>query len=303
MFILAAFTRLPVPVQATLLMSAAMVFFTSMGVFIRLSSQNLHVLEVVFFRNFLAVLLMVPWIMGHGVSALKTDKYGLYGLRAAINLTAMAAGFAAITMIPLAEATALGFTAPLFATIGAVLVLGEVIRVRRVAALAAGFLGMLLVLRPGLESLSLGALLALGNALGISITALVVKKLTATERPEAIVLWMVLLQSPFSLIPALFVWTRPDPMTWLWLFCLAGAGTAGHVCWTRACGLAEITQLQPLEFIKLPLIGVMGFLLFGEEPTVWIWLGGAVIFCSTAYISHREAVLARRSARERKNGG
>jgi drug/metabolite transporter (DMT)-like permease len=86
-------------------------------------------------------------------------------------------------------------------------------------------------------------------------------------------------------------------MTWLWLFCLAGAGTLGHMCWTRACGLAEITQLQPLEFIKLPLIAVMGFLLFGEEPSIWVWLGGAVIFCSTAYISHREAVLARRKVR------
>ncbi len=301
MFMFAAFTRLPVPVKATLLMSTAMVFFTSMGIFIRLASENLHVLEVVFFRNFLAVVLMAPWIMGYGFSALKTDKYSLYSLRAVINLVAMAAGFAAITMIPLAEATALGFTAPLFATIGAVLVLGEVIRARRVAALAAGFVGMLLVLRPGMEAMSIGALLALGNAFGIAITALVVKKLTATERPEAIVLWMVLLQSPLSLVPALFVWTWPDPMTWLWLFCLAGAGTAGHVCWTRACGLAEITQLQPLEFIKLPLIAVVGYLLFGEEPTVWVWLGGAVIFCSTAYISHREALLARRSAR--KKGG
>lgn len=126
MSIPAAFKRLPAPVRATLLMSAAMVFFTSMGIFIRLASENLHVLEVVFFRNFLAVVLMAPWIMGYGFSALSTKKYGLYSLRAVINLVAMAAGFAAITMIPLAEATALGFTAPLFATIDAVLVLGEV---------------------------------------------------------------------------------------------------------------------------------------------------------------------------------
>ena len=299
---IAAFSRLPATVRATLLMSTAMVFFTSMGLFIRLSSETLHVLEVVFFRNFLAVVLMAPWIMQQGLGALRTEKYGLYSLRAAVNLVAMAAGFAAITMIPLAEATALGFTAPLFATIGAVLVLGEVIRARRVAALVAGFVGMLIVLRPGMEAITPGALLALGNALGISITALVVKKLTATERPEAIVLWMVLLQSPLSLVPALFYWTWPDPMTWLWLFCLAGAGTLGHMCWTRACGLAEITQLQPLEFIKLPLIAVMGFLMFGEEPSVWVWLGGAVIFGSTAYISHREAVLARRKVRESLDG-
>lgn len=294
----AAFARLPPPVRATLLMAVAVAFFSMMSVFIRLASHHVHILEVVFFRNFLAVVLMIPWIMNQGVSALRTSRFHLYGLRAAINLVAMSAGFTAIAMIPLAEATALGFTAPLFTTIGAVLVLGEVIRARRIVALAAGFIGMLIVLRPGMEAISFGAMLALGNAVGMSMTALVVKKLTATERPEAIVLWMVLLQSPLSLIPALFYWSWPDVTTWVYLFCIAGAGTVGHVFWTRACGLAEVSQLQPLEFLKLPVIATLGYFLFNEEPSLWIWLGGAVIFSSTAYISHREAVAARRKARE-----
>lgn len=294
MAVIAAFQALPQSVRATLFMLGAMGCFTSMGVFIRLSAAELNALEVVFFRNFLALFWLSPWIWRQGITGLRTSRFGLYSLRSGLNLIGMIAGFTALTLIPLAEATALSFTAPLFATIGAVLVLGEVIRARRVAALVAGFAGMLIVIRPGIEAVSFGAALALTNALMIALTALVVKKLTATERPSAIVVWMALLQTPFSLIPALFVWQWPSPTALFWLFCLAGAGTIGHLMWTRACAMAEISQLQPMEFVKLPLIAALGFLLFGEVPTLWIWLGGAVIFASTVYITHREAQLARR---------
>ena len=293
-----ALKSLPTTAKVTLLMLLAMVFFTSMGIFIRLSAEQLHSLSVVFFRNSLALLLMVPWILRRGVRVMYTKRLGLYSWRATINVIGMAAGFTAITMIPLAEATALGFTAPLWATIGAVLVLGEVIRARRITALACGFLGMLIVLRPGLNEISVGSLLALSNAFLVAMTALIVKRLTATERPDAIVTWMVLMQTPLSLIPALFVWQWPTTETWLWLWCLAGAGTLGHLCWTRAYALAEVTQLQPMEFIKLPIIALFAYLIFNEVPTLWTWLGGIVIFGSTAYITHREARLARQRAQQ-----
>lgn len=277
-------------------MLAAMAFFTSMSVFIRLSAQEVDSFVVVFFRNFLAVVLLAPWLARVGWDGLRVRRWSLVVSRSLFNVAGMAAGFTAITLIPLAQATALGFTAPLWTTLGAVLILGEVIRARRIAALVVGFIGVLVVLRPGFETLSTGALLALSNAFLLAITTLIVKRLTETERPEAIVAWMVILQSPLSLIPAAFVWTWPSPLTWVWLFCLAGAGTIGHVCWTRAVQLAEVSQLQPLEFTKLPLVALLGFLIFTEIPTVWTWFGGAVIFASTVYISYREAKVARRRA-------
>ena len=277
-------------------MLAAMAFFTSMSVFIRLSAQEVDSFVVVFFRNFLAVVLLAPWLARVGWDGLRVRRWSLVVSRSLFNVAGMAAGFTAITLIPLAQATALGFTAPLWTTLGAVLILGEVIRARRIAALVVGFIGVLVVLRPGFETLSTGALLALSNAFLLAITTLIVKRLTETERPEAIVAWMVILQSPLSLIPAAFVWTWPSPLTWIWLFCLAGAGTIGHVCWTRAVQLAEVSQLQPLEFTKLPLVALLGFLIFTEIPTVWTWFGGAVIFASTVYISYREAKVARRRA-------
>jgi drug/metabolite transporter (DMT)-like permease len=208
----------------------------------------------------------------------------------------MTAGFISLTLIPLAEATALGFTAPLWATIGAVVILGEVIRLRRVTALALCFVGVLIVLRPGVETISVGSMLALTHAFLIAATTLIVKRLTATESPTTIVIWMALMQTPLSLFPALYVWQWPAPATWLWLWCLAGAGTLGHLCWTRAFTIAEVSQLQPFEFIKLPMIAIFAYLVFAELPSTWTWLGGTVIFASTAYISLREASLARQRA-------
>jgi drug/metabolite transporter (DMT)-like permease len=152
------------------------------------------------------------------------------------------------------------------------------------------------VLRPGVDAVSLGAVLALVNAVTVSVTTIIVKQLTRTERPETIVIYMALLMSPLSLVPALFVWQWPDALTLLWLALLAGAGTAGHLLFTRAFAIAEVSQIQPLEFVRLPLVAALAYLLFGEVPTPWTWLGGSVIFAATAYITHREAQLARRAA-------
>lgn len=295
--IIGSFWRaLPLPMQATVLMTVAMAFFTSMSIFIRLSAQEIHVLQVVFFRNSLAFLLLLPWLLNQGFATLRTQRFGLLLTRSTINVVGMAAGFFSLTLIPLAEATALGFTAPLWATIGAVIILGEVIRLRRITALVFGFVGVVIVLRPGVDSVSVGAILALSHAFLIAITTLIVKRLTTSESPTSIVIWMVLLQSPLSLLPALYVWEWPTLMTWVWLWCLAGAGTLGHLCWTRAFTIAEVSQLQPFEFIKLPMIAIFAYLVFAEQPTIWTWLGGMVIFASTAYISIREASLARQRA-------
>ncbi|MEM9029795.1 MAG: DMT family transporter [Pseudomonadota bacterium] len=287
------------PVQATISMLLAMVCFTSMGIFIRFAAEDIHTLEVVFFRNFFALLILLPIVLRSGPGRLKTGNMPLQLVRAGLTIFGMASGFTALTLIPLAEATALGFTAPLFATIGAILILGEGIRIRRMVALAIGFSGVLVVVGPNIGGVSLGAALALTNAVMLALSAIVVKRLTKTDSVDQIITWMVLLSTPLSLIPALFVWTWPAPSTLFWLVCLAGAGTIGHYFWTQACSLAEITQLQPLEFAKLPLMALVGLLIFLEVPDTPVWIGGAIIFASTAYITRREAQLARAARQSR----
>ena len=293
------FSLLPKPFQAALFMLLAMCLFVSMGVFIRLAAAEMHILQVVFFRNFFALILLSPLILSSGIGLLRTKNMPLYWLRSILNIAGMAAGFTALTLIPLTEATALGFTAPLFTTLGAIVVLGEIIRIRRMVAIAVGFFGVLIIVGPNLGGLSLGASLALTNAVLLAATAIIVKRLTGTDRVEAIIIWMVLLSTPMALVPALFVWTWPDAMTLVWLVSLAAAGSLGHYCWTTACSLAEMTQIQPLEFVKLPLTAAAGYLLFAEVPGLAIWIGGAIIFLSTAYITRREAQLARRASAQK----
>ena len=254
-----------------------------------------------FFRNALAIIIMAPVLFRMGRDSIRMQRPGLYYGRAAINFCGMLSGFTAVTLIPLAEMTALSFTGPIFVTIGAAMFLGEVIRIRRMVAIGFGFVGAMIILRPGFADISIGTMLALASALSIAGASLVVKKMTETESATAIVFWMVMMQAPIALVPMLFVWEMPTAQTWLWLWIVALAGTAAHVLFTRACSMVEITSLQPLEFAKLPFAVILAWLVFDELPDMFIWIGGAIIFSSTAYITRREAI-ARKAERPPGSG-
>lgn len=282
------------------MMLLAMFMFTSMGICIRLSAAFMPVVEVVFFRNILAVLLLVPLLVRQGASSISMNRPKLFFGRAVVNFIGMICGFTAVTLIPLSTMTALSFTGPIFVTVGAALFLGEVIRTRRIIAIAVGFVGTLIILRPGLVEISLGTMLALASAVAIAAAILLVKKMTESEKDSAIVFWMVMLQTPLSLVPALFVWVWPAAEAWIYLWAMALCGTIGHLLFTRALALVEVTSLQPLEFAKLPFAVLLAWIVFSEWPDIWIWVGGSVIFASTAYITRREAQIRQSSAPQTK---
>ena len=269
-------------------------FFSFMGVFIRKSSENIHIFEVIFFRNLLACLIIIPLMYGSGRTSFKMYRPGLFVWRAIFVSLGMFAGFSALTLIPLAQATAISFTTPIFVTILAIFIFGEVIKFRRIAAILVGFIGMLIIVQPGVGMVSFGIVLAFIGAFFHSINLLIVKKLTAHETANAIVVWMVIMLVPISFVPAIFVWEWPSALTWLYLWCLAICGTVGHSFFTRAYSLAEITSLQPFQFIKLPMIAFLAWMIFSEVPAYWTWLGGAIIFSSTVYITRREAKIHNR---------
>ena len=274
-------------------MIVALFMFTLMGICIRLSAEHLPVIEVVFFRNFLAVLILLPLVARVGFGSLQMHRPKLFFVRAAVNAVGMFCGFTALTLIPLAQMTALSFTTPLFVTIGAVLFLGEIIRARRIAAICVGFFGTLIILQPGVVDVTAGSFLALVHALTIALASLIVKVLTRSDSQHAIVTWMVVMQAPLALIPSLWVWKWPDLLTWGLLWGMALSGTIAHLCFTRAFSLVHITSLQPLEFIKLPFAVILAWVVFAEWPGVWTFVGGAVIFASTVYITRREAATRR----------
>ena len=263
-----------------------------MVIFIRKASENLHVLEVVFFRNLLAFIVMLPLLRSTGLAAIKMNNTRLFFMRGFVGAIGMIAGFTCLTLIPLAQATAISFSQPLFITIGATLFLGEIIKGRTIAAIIVGVIGMLIIVQPGFNSFSFGIMLAIISALALSVNALIVKKLTITDSPQAIIMWMVIMLIPITFIPAITVWQWPSFETWLYLWGIAILGTLAHFSWTKSYAMAEITSLEPIGFIKLPIIALLGWMIFAEIPGTWTWVGGLIIFMSTIYISQREAKAA-----------
>ena len=260
-----------------------------MVIFIRKASENLHILEVVFFRNLLAFIVMLPLLTSTGLAAIKMNNTKLFLMRGFFGAIGMLAGFTCLTLIPLAQATAISFSKPIFITIGAAIFLGEIIKARRIAAIIIGIIGMLVIVQPGVNSLSFGIMLAIIAALAHSVNALIVKKLTLTDGPQAIVTWMVIILIPITFIPAVAVWQWPSLETWLYLWGIAIVGTLAHFSWTKSYTMAEITSLESIEFIKLPIMALFGWMIFSEIPGTWTWIGGSIIFLSTIYISRREA--------------
>jgi drug/metabolite transporter (DMT)-like permease len=199
-------------------------------------------------------------------------------------------------MIPFAEAVALSFTTPLFATIGAALILGERVRARRWTATLVGFAGVLVIVRPGSVALDWGAGLAiLSMALSAGVT-LIVKNLTRTERPDVIATYMVLIMTPMSLAPALFVWSWPAAHIWPWLVAMGAMGSCGHMCFLRSFALAEASAVMPYDYTRMVFAAVIGYVFFAEVPDDWTWVGAAIIAGAAIYIAHREAQLRQSAA-------
>jgi len=262
--------------------------FAAMTAVIRHQTSEMNPFQVAFFRNLFGLMFMLPWFWRSGLAGLKTKRLGLHGFRAAVGLIAMSCWFVAVSMMPVAEATALSFTAPLFATIGAALFLGETVRARRWAATAIGFLGALVILRPGEMELGLPAALVLVASAFMSMAALTVKTLSRTEKASAIVLYMGLIMTPLSLLPALYFWMPPAPMDWLWFVTLGLFATVGQLSMVRAFASTDISAVLPFDFFRLIFAAILGYLVFAEQPDRWTWVGAAIIFSATLYTAHRE---------------
>ncbi len=289
---------LPAPLRAALWMVAASTAFAAMIILIRHLSATFDSLQVVFFRNVFGLVAMLPWLAGHGLGALRTQRIGLHALRATIGIVSMICWFTALALMPLAQATALSFTAPIFASVLAVVLLGEVMRLRRWSATAAGLVGTLVILRPDGSSIETAALLALASAVLGALSPIFVKVMSRTESTGAIVTYMVLFTTPVSLVPALLVWRQPDLSDLGFAALLGLAGTLGHLCLTRALATADATVVVPFDYLRLPAVALLAWLAFGEVPVVWTWIGGAIIAASSLYITLREAKLRRQAGAE-----
>lgn len=282
--------------RAALLMLGSTMLFGLMTVAIRLASETLHTFEIAFFRNFFGLVAALPLLLRHGPDLLKTSQWPRYVFRCAIGVVSMLCGFWAIGHLPLAQAVALSYSTPIFVTIAAVVFLHEQVRGRRWAAVALGFVGVMIIVRPGTAGFSAGTLVALAAAVLSGIVSIQIKQLSKVEPADRIVLLTTLLWVPMSLLPALTVWEWPRGIAWVWVIAAGFLGTGGHMLWTRALKLGDVSALTPISFMQLPIVAVAGWLLFQERLDRWTAMGAGVIFAANAYIAHREARLARRAA-------
>jgi drug/metabolite transporter (DMT)-like permease len=282
------FAALASIVQALLWMMASGAAGGLMNVIIREAAAEIDPLEIVFFRNLFALVFLLPFVARIGLRGLRTAKLGFYMLRAIVTFVSMVTWFVGIAMVPFATAMALNFTAPLFATALAALVLRERVRPRRWIGIGIGLAGVVVILRP-FGAIEVGTLLIIGSAATAAMSSITVKFLSRSESATAVVTYMVLTVTPLSLIPALFVWQTPSPAMLLQMVALGALGAVSHFTLARALFSVDASALAPFEFLRLPYAALLGYVFFGETPDLWTWLGAAIIIVSSLAIARREA--------------
>ena len=275
----------------TVVLSAAL--FAGSHATVKYLTQELHPFVIAFWRTAFAFLPFIPWIARNRVTALRTSRFGLHLIRAFFSAGAIILWFFGLKLMPLADATALSLTGPLFAMMGAALFLGENVGPRRWGALIFGLCGALVIIRPGFETVSLGAIVVLLRGMTQGVNKVMIKSLTRTDDPGTIVAYVMLLMLPFTLVPALFVWQWPTLQALVVLAVAGGLSAMGNITMVRAYKAIDVSLLEPITFTRLIWAALIGYLVFAEFPDYWTWIGGGMIVAATSFIAHREAVLKR----------
>jgi drug/metabolite transporter (DMT)-like permease len=279
----------PAAIRGGLWMVAAAASFTVMTTLIREAAKGVHPFEIAFFRALVNLLLMLPYAFRTGSAGLKTRNHKPYALRGVCGLAFLMTYFTGAALIPVAESQALTFTSPLWGVLLAVIFLGERLSAARVLAVVAGFAGVLIILRPGVVQVSLGAVLVLAGALSAAASNTIVKFTTRTDHPDAVVFYQMVYVTPLIFVPALWVWSWPTLDQLLLMFGVGFFATLNQRFLSRAYAAADATAVLPFEFARLPFAAIIGFIVFRELPDIWAWIGGAVIFSASLYMVRRES--------------
>lgn len=275
--------------RGTVWVTLAALAFTVMGALIKTLGARLDSFEIAFFRCFFALLVTLPFALREGPAAFKTNRLSVHMGRALVGIAAMFCGYYGFTKLELADATTIGFTRALFAIPFAVLFLGEIVRAPRWSATIAGFIGVIVMMRPGGEGPVFAMLVALAGAAFTAGSIVFVKKLSATENPVTILLYFNFTTTLIS-FPTIFpVWVTPTPAEFVLLGLVAAFAGVGQFCTIRGYGIAEASALVPFGYGRLVFALLLGFLFWGEIPDLWSLAGAAIIIGSTLFIGLREA--------------
>jgi drug/metabolite transporter (DMT)-like permease len=271
---------------------SGMLTTTLLGI-VKLIANDLNVFEIVLFRSGFSLLFIAPLVMGNARVLLRPIRWGICILCGALAFGANVFFYFAATYLPLADITAIHFARPIFAAIMASIFLGEVIRGSRAIAIVAGLIGAAIIVRPGLVDLNIGVLFVFGVVAVQSWNPINRRMLAKSEHPDTVAVWNPLVVAPLALIPTIFVWITPTLEQIGWMAAIGVLEMLNQRVLGRAYLQGEAVVVVALHYTRLPIAAVVGFLMFGDVPEIWIWVGGAVIAGAAIYLAQKEGAAAK----------
>ena len=284
---------------AIFLIITSVFFGTVMLSFLKIAQEDVNVYVAGFFRFFLGLVIILPYIVKNKDAVLKTTHLKQHFLRAILGLPAMLLYFSALVLLPIEKLTAISFVVPLIVTILAVFFLGEKIYIYRTLALILGFSGMLVIIRPGFVDISIGVYMVLFSALLWSINIIITKKISKDDSAITILAYQSIFMSLLSFFIVLFFWEMPSLKTFIYLILAAICGTVLHLTLNHAFKLVDVSMTQPYSFLNLVFASIIGYFVFDEIPDLYTWIGALIIFTGVLIISYREMKLDKEIIRKR----
>ncbi|MGX7873052.1 DMT family transporter [Mesorhizobium sp. ORM6] len=263
--------------KAACWMALSIASFLAMSVAGRATTAELNVFQVLELRSVIGFFILLPLVMATGgFAAMRTQRPLAHIGRNVVHYSGQAAWLYALTLIPLAVLISIEFTTPIWTAILAVTFLGETLSRQKLAAVVLGLIGVVIIVRPGVGSVDPGHVVVLGAAVCFGVSLVLVKSLTRTDSVVRIIFWMLIIQSAVGLIPALYVWRNPPLELWPWILLIAFTGMSSHFCMARALTYADATVISPMDFLRVPLSALVGWLLYQEQIDAFT-AGGALL--------------------------
>lgn len=270
----------PSKTMAALWMAGWLALMLVMAVAGRETTRELNVFQIMEVRSVIGFTLLLPIISRvGGLKAIATKRLPQHLARNGVHYFAQLGWFYALTLIGIGQVVAIEFTMPIWTALMAATFLSERMTVWKIAAVVLGVVGVVMIVRPATGEINPGQLIALGAAIGFSISMILVKSLTRTESALSILFWMIMAQMVVGLLPTLYVWTWPSSYLWGWLLVIGVCGTFSHYCLASALRYADATIVVPMDFLRVPLTATAGWLLYSERLDAWTVLGAALILC------------------------
>ena len=265
-------------------MVGALFSFLSMAIAGRELSAELNTFQILFFRSVIGLLIIAAVLTHTGWDKARTGNWKLHLARNCVHYTGQFGWFFAISLIPLAQVFAIEFTVPIWTAVFATFLLGERLTPMRALVIGIGFAGILVILRPGMVPIELGAASALMAAVGYALSHTLTKRITRTDTPLAVIFYMTLMQLPMGAIPSALDWTTPSFGMLPWLVIVGATALSAHYCMARAFAHADAMVVVPMDFLRLPLVAMIGLMFYGEALDPWV-LAGATVICGAIFLN------------------